>query len=112
MFMGKVEKPQRATARFALVGQPCQKPYRVRVLGYRETQVHQFLRDYAGSSGPRYEEICCATGIGTLGEVSRIIIRLERFGELAAAGYLRTWKGGRTPSLQRANKDSVPPVVE
>ena len=98
-------------ARFALQGQPCQKPYRVRVLGYREMQVQQFLRDYPGEA-PRYEDICCATGIGTLGEVSRIIIRLEHYGELAAAGYTRTWRGGRTPALQRANTNPPPPALE
>jgi hypothetical protein len=116
MFMGKVDKPQQVTARFALVGQPCQRPYRVRVrvMGYRESQVLRYLVDYAAKheTAPRYEDICCATGIGGLDEVSRIVIRLESYGELAEAGYYRA--GGQTwgkTNLQRANRDASPPVV-
>lgn len=78
-------------ARFALQGQPCQRPYRVRAmpaLGYRAFQVLNYLTAYCGEHGraPQYEKVCEHTGIGSCGEVSRIIGSLERRGLLSRTG--------------------------
>jgi hypothetical protein len=75
--------------------------------------VDRFLKDCAAKGEtPSYEEICCATEIGTHGEVSRIIIRLEQTGHLAAAGFVRGARGYRTRRLQLANHLPDSPVVE
>lgn len=59
-----------------------------RTLGYRAFQVLAFVRDEVSSEGcaPSYSEICTAVGIGSKGEVSRIVGSLERRGLIARAG--------------------------
>lgn len=59
-----------------------------RVLGYRALQVRDFVFAYARQNGhaPSYREIRKGVGIGSLGEVSRIVAALERRGILARAG--------------------------
>jgi hypothetical protein len=56
------------------------RPY----LGYRALQVKDFAQRYLDEHGiePTYEQICEHLGIGTRGEVSRIVASLERRGEL------------------------------
>lgn len=52
------------------------------VLGYQAFRVLRFVNDYLRSEGkaPSYTQICDATGIGTKGEVSRIVKSLCRRG--------------------------------
>lgn len=79
------------TARFAVQGQPCARPYRVRALpalGYRAFQVLNYLNAYFGEHGkvPPYDKICEHAGVGSCGEVSRIMASLERRGLLSRSG--------------------------
>lgn len=60
------------------------RPY----LGYRASQVLAYTRRVIAEQGiaPSYDMICDELGIGTRGEVSRIISDLERRGMLRRVG--------------------------
>jgi SOS-response transcriptional repressor LexA len=58
------------------------------MLGYRECQVLAFTQAVVAEQGtaPSYAMICDELGIGTRGEVSRIVASLERRGYLKRVG--------------------------
>lgn len=60
-------------------------------VGYRAVQVLEYVRRYLGEHGhaPSYVEIRTALGIGSKGEVSRIVAGLERRGMLSRVGQGR-----------------------
>lgn len=66
-----------------------------RVLGYRASQVLEFVRTTIARTGraPSYGMICEALGISTKGEVSDIVKGLERRGLLTRVGAGRVRRG-------------------
>jgi uncharacterized membrane protein len=59
-----------------------------RILGFRAVQVERFIRKLIAEQGeaPSYAMICAELGIGSKGEVSRIVCSLERRGLLSRTG--------------------------
>ncbi len=59
-----------------------------RCLGYRAVQVDRFIRLFNVQAGrpPSYSEIMLGMGIGSKGEVRKLIVSLERRGLLERVG--------------------------
>ena len=75
-----------------------------RILGYRAHQVRGFIDAYADEHGsaPAYRQIMDAVGIGSKGEVSRIVCSLERRGLLSRTGRGRVRRISVGGALARA----------